>query len=115
MIGQYFLLPVRLPILGFHCKEMPTFNQYWYEVQYRYGTDTNTDTRHITCKYIWYRYQYGGLSSISIGMNHQPVLVWQYQWNTMYKPPKSFWWWWVGNKVNIVFSFGPRLGLKTEV
>ena len=27
---------------------------------------------------------------------------------------KSFWWW-VGNTVNIVFCFGPRLGLKTEV
>ena len=27
----------------------------------------------------------------------------------------GWWWWWVGNTVNIVFCFGPRLGLKTEV
>ena len=26
MIGQYFLLPVRLPILVLHGKKMPTFN-----------------------------------------------------------------------------------------
>ena len=64
------------------------------EVQSRYGTNT----RHITCKYTWYRYQYEGLSSIGIGigMNHQSsigigigmnlslvsVSVWRYRWNT---------------------------------
>ena len=35
------------------------------------------------------------------------------------EPFKKFsvggWWWWVGNTVNIVFCFGPRLGPKTGV
>ena len=67
------------------------------EVQSRYGTNT----RHITCKYTWYRYRYEGLSSIGIGINHQSsigigmnlslvsvsVSVWWYRWNTnVYAP-----------------------------
>ena len=90
----------------------------WYrylydEVQSYYGTNT----RHITCKYAWYRSHTDTSIGIEIGMNLSlvsvSVSVWRYRWNAnnynrqqdlVFSVKLQFWILLVeGNKVNSLF------------